>query len=58
VPPFTVTNVFEHACSTGTNPYGACSTDADCTVTGGGMGTCNTGGAVVDVCSGAPCVAP
>src|SRR5205823_6624521 len=41
-PPFTVTNVFEHACSTGTNPYGACSTDADCTVTGGGMGTCKT----------------
>ena len=47
-PPFTVTNVFEHACSTGTNPYGACSTDADCTVTGGGMGTCNTASDGVD----------
>jgi hypothetical protein len=38
-PAFVVTNVFEHSCSVGSNPYGACSVNADC----GGGGVCDTG---------------
>src|SRR5207237_10554854 len=34
-PPFTVTDVFEHACRGGANPYGAGTPDADRTATGG-----------------------
>ena len=43
-PAFVVTNVFEHSCITGSNPFGACSTNADCTLPppGGGQGTCST----------------
>jgi hypothetical protein len=33
-PTFSVTNVFEHSCTTGSNPYGACSVNADCGVGG------------------------
>src|SRR5438552_3922834 len=48
-PTFTVTNVFEHSCSTGTNPFGACSVDADCQLpNNGGQGTCNTASDGVD----------
>src|SRR5262249_45615073 len=49
-PAFTVTNVFEHACSTGTNPYGACSTNADCLIGNPPMpgGTCDTASDGVD----------
>jgi hypothetical protein len=33
-PSFVVTNVFEHSCTTGSNPFDACSVDADCGVGG------------------------
>ena len=38
-PTFVVTNAFEHSCSSGSNPFGACNVNADC----GGGGVCNTG---------------
>jgi hypothetical protein len=37
-PAFTVTNVFEHGCLTGSSTYDACNTDADC---GGSPGSCD-----------------
>jgi hypothetical protein len=43
-PAFVVSNVFEHSCLTGSNPYGACQTNADCTP----AGTCDTASTGVD----------
>ena len=41
-PSFVVSNVFEHSCTTGSNPFGACQTNADCGV-GGVCDTASTG---------------
>jgi len=41
---FTVSNVFEHGCSSGDSTYDACNVDADC----GTGGVCNTGADGVD----------
>jgi hypothetical protein len=43
-PAFVVSNVFEHACTTGSNPFDACQTNADCGV----GGVCDTGSTGVD----------
>jgi hypothetical protein len=43
-PAFVVTNVFHHSCLSGSNPYGACETNADC----GGGGVCDTASTGVD----------
>jgi hypothetical protein len=43
-PAFIVSNVFEHACTTGSNPYDACETNADC----GPGGVCDTASDGVD----------